>query len=470
MCITPYALHHSQAAFALNLSSRHRLRCARARSFRLHSSDELDTSDTSHVKITSHGNLRLKQLLSVITFIAGINIGAVIILVIILSRLYFAITSKNASSKTSPTTHQHASTVKNRSVAKGGSRTALLALWGRSQAYQMNLIGASDSLAPILMSRLSLFGVSSEDDDDRDTTDTEFQFGKMMTIICSRLSVFNHFITGSIFEDQVAYIATLGNTGLVTPMHCRTAWLDSVVDWFADTHINNADGICANVIILGAGYDTRAYRMESLKDSRIIVYEVDAPGTSTEKRRTVRDLDDDTEKANEVGLPVYVECDFETQSWIECLLEERFDLSIPTLVLWEGCTMYLATSTIEETLKIVDGRGRTKRIDNPNTEEGTTTPPWYVAFDYLNPIWARSPVWECAMRFVREPFQSSFTKSEVDELVESVSLDLLVHLSNGDAMSKSLIGRVNNQISTEMVGRYGGFVLARSRDATPVTR
>lgn len=74
------------------------------------------------------------------------------------------------------------------------------------------------------------------------------------------------------------------------------------------------------------------------------------------------------------------------------------------------------------------------------------------------------------MRFVREPFQSSFTKSEVDELVESVSLDLLEHLSNGDAMSKSLIGRVNNQISTEMVGRYGGFVLARSRDATPVTR
>ena len=127
------------------------------------------------------------------------------------------------------------------------------------------------------MSRLSLFGVSSEDDDDRDTTDTEFQFGKMMTIICSQLSVFNHFITGSIFEDQVAYIATLGNTGLVTPMHCRTAWLDSVVDWFADTHINNADGICANVIILGAGYDTLSLLARYTTTTTYYYYSINTP-------------------------------------------------------------------------------------------------------------------------------------------------------------------------------------------------
>lgn len=305
----------------------------------------------------------------------------------------------------------------------------------------MRLPGAADFLAPELMRHLSLFG-----DGDFEDGRASPVVGRSLTALCANLSVINYEITGrgAIFEDQLARIATLGNADLVTTMNRRTVWFDRVVDRFV------ADQSASNVVILGSGYDTRAYRLDSLLGNgssgsgSVRVYEVDAPGTQARKLRALR------RAAIDAGSPVCVSCDFGSEDWLESLrsCECGFDGSTPTLVVWEGVSMYLPVDVIRSTLETV----ARSRISNLPSEDTPSLAPWYIAFDYLNPKWAGSAVWEFATRLAGEPFLSSFEMDEIDNLLADASLDAVEHV------------RVDER--HHCAGRsYGGFVLAGTRPA-----
>lgn len=65
----------------------------------------------------------------------------------------------------------------------------------------------------------------------------------------------------------------------------RACWLDDVVDSFVKRH----EGKPFNVVILGAGYDTRYYRLESLlNNENAKLYEVDAKGSQVSKKSVLR--------------------------------------------------------------------------------------------------------------------------------------------------------------------------------------
>jgi methyltransferase (TIGR00027 family) len=106
------------------------------------------------------------------------------------------------------------------------------------------------------------------------------------------------------------------------------------------------DGV-SQVVILGAGFDTRAYRLtELLKDAR--VFEVDQPSTQEYKKRRVR----------ETGIEVprnltYVPIDFRHDNLGEILEAAGYDSSRKTFFIWEGVTMYLPEAAVEETLRWV---------------------------------------------------------------------------------------------------------------------
>jgi methyltransferase (TIGR00027 family) len=101
------------------------------------------------------------------------------------------------------------------------------------------------------------------------------------------------------------------------------------------------------VVILGAGFDTRAYRLtELLKHTRI--FEVDQPATQQYKRRRIR----------EAGIEVppnltYVPIDFRSDSLGGTLEAAGYDSSQATFFIWEGVTMYLPETAIAETLRWV---------------------------------------------------------------------------------------------------------------------
>ncbi len=99
----------------------------------------------------------------------------------------------------------------------------------------------------------------------------------------------------------------------------------------------------AQVMLLGTGLDSRAYRGE-LRSRAIKTFEVDHPATQASKVERVKKI---------FGtLPahvVYVALDFNRET-LDRLLVEGFDQSVRTLFIWEGVTLYLEQEAIESTL------------------------------------------------------------------------------------------------------------------------
>ena len=99
------------------------------------------------------------------------------------------------------------------------------------------------------------------------------------------------------------------------------------------------------VVILGAGWDTRAYGL--LKGRNLTIFEVDAPATQAVKRAAIEETGLDASRVT------FVSCDFNRQSWLGALEERGFDRTKRTFILWEGVTMYLEEQAIQSTLRTV---------------------------------------------------------------------------------------------------------------------
>lgn len=99
------------------------------------------------------------------------------------------------------------------------------------------------------------------------------------------------------------------------------------------------------VVLLGAGYDTRAHRFADLLGDRP-VFELDFPATS---RRKARIVDGRRERLPAADVR-RVEIDFLTQSIDEVLDAARFERGAPTFFIWEGVSMYLTRSSVKRTL------------------------------------------------------------------------------------------------------------------------
>lgn len=104
-----------------------------------------------------------------------------------------------------------------------------------------------------------------------------------------------------------------------------------------------ADGVDA-VVILGAGYDTRAYRMPELAD--VAVCEVDLPRNSAGKAAALRR----TLGAPPVGVTL-LPVDFETDDLATCLERAGFGRRRRTCYIWEAVTQYLTEPSVRKTME-----------------------------------------------------------------------------------------------------------------------
>ncbi len=125
---------------------------------------------------------------------------------------------------------------------------------------------------------------------------------------------------------------------------------------FIDDHLVAAlDGGADQVVLLGAGYDTRAYRFADRLDGRP-VYEVDLAPISRAKATKIARHADEFPAANVVR----VEIDFESQTLGDVLGDAGFAVGASTFFTWEGVPMYLTRAAVKATLAAVhamSGRG-----------------------------------------------------------------------------------------------------------------
>jgi methyltransferase (TIGR00027 family) len=120
----------------------------------------------------------------------------------------------------------------------------------------------------------------------------------------------------------------------------RTRYID-------DCLLRCAAGTTKHLVIMGAGFDSRAYRFAD-QLGKTKVFEVDHPATQARKK----------EKVEKVlgALPrnvAYVAVDFCREKICEKLISSGYDEKSKTFFIWEGTTPYITAQALDETLAFV---------------------------------------------------------------------------------------------------------------------
>ena len=144
----------------------------------------------------------------------------------------------------------------------------------------------------------------------------------------------------------------------------RTHIYDHIVE---SSLVNERD--ITQVVILGAGFDTRFSRLHFPSDREIRLIEIDAPETQRYKQSILASLPDEVTGKNIVGRPQisYVPVNFETDTIEAALMRSTaYNPAAKTLFLWEAVTPYLTSTAVDSVIQFVrdfSGAGSTLAFD-----------------------------------------------------------------------------------------------------------
>ena len=125
--------------------------------------------------------------------------------------------------------------------------------------------------------------------------------------------------------------------GVYEFMIARTAYFDQIV-------IEASSNKLPQLVLLGAGYDSRPYRFKDLLGNTV-VYEVDAPATQLRKKQLL------AQGGVQVpGNARFVAVDFDADDLEASLYAAGFSKNEKTLILWEGVAYYLSAETVDKVL------------------------------------------------------------------------------------------------------------------------
>ena len=101
------------------------------------------------------------------------------------------------------------------------------------------------------------------------------------------------------------------------------------------------------IVLLGAGYDSRPYRI-STSSTHVRIIELDVPPTQIRKKRCLA----------EAGIKIpdmhrFASINFNSQPLEDVLYAADYDPNQQTLFIWEGVTYYLGADAVEDTLDFI---------------------------------------------------------------------------------------------------------------------
>ncbi|NVB78109.1 MAG: SAM-dependent methyltransferase [Kofleriaceae bacterium] len=169
------------------------------------------------------------------------------------------------------------------------------------------------------------------------------------------------------------------------------------------------------IVILGAGYDSRAHRLPELATVR--VYEVDRADTQAEKQRRLELVEG---KRKDVR---YVAVDFERQHLPSELADAGWRADQRSLFIWEGVTNYLDEAAVGAVLDMV----------------GHTAPDTAIVFTYIHRgvidgtrqfLGADKLV--ASVKKLGEPWRTGFVPDELPAFVASLGLRIEQDLGADD--------------------------------------
>jgi methyltransferase (TIGR00027 family) len=193
----------------------------------------------------------------------------------------------------------------------------------------------------------------------------------------------------------------------------------------------------AQYVILGAGFDTFAYRRPDLAD-RLIVFEVDHPATQAMKHQRLASLKREF-PTNLRLVPV----DFGHDDLAGSLKGAGYDPSKPAFFSWLGVTYYLSRATVFATLEQLAG------ISAPGSE---------LVFDYFDtdafdPERAsrRMRIMHSIVQQVGEPMKAGFDPQKLQGELASTGWQLEENLSPEEIEARYFAGRSDGYHAFEHV-------------------
>ena len=199
---------------------------------------------------------------------------------------------------------------------------------------ELTPIGPLPSRTAILVAAARAFGSREPDESVRNPDSlANLLIGQSELALIS-----DHPIYAGLTQDYAEGSHDLATVLFVATMLWRTRFIDEAL-------MRAVKNGATQVVFLGAGFDTRAYRFrELLKDCKVI--EVDAAPTQKYKRRRVEEV------LGEVPTNViYCTVDFAEDKLIESLRQSGFCEGEKTFYVWEGVCMYLPEDSVRKTLR-----------------------------------------------------------------------------------------------------------------------
>jgi len=216
--------------------------------------------------------------------------------------------------------------------------------------------------------------------------------------------------------------------GIFGAQICRTRYIDEAVL----AALSQAQGV-RQLAILGAGYDTRPYRLPGLDGVK--VFEVDLPAVQDDKKKKIQKyLGRMPEQVS------FIPIDFDTQTLEAVFAGTDYDPSRPAVFIWEGVTQYITEAAVKQTLAFV----------------GKSVPGSIIVFTYVlkSVIERRSdiPGAEHMMDVVSQqsPWIFGLEPSGVTDFLKPFHLSLVADVGNADYQEKYLKSIGRNLVISEV--------------------
>ena len=229
----------------------------------------------------------------------------------------------------------------------------------------------------------------------------------------------------------------------------RTKFIDELIEKSAVNGIEQ-------YVILGAGYDSRAHRLEL--PSSLKIFEVDQPEVSDNKLAKLP-----KELPNSENV-TYVNIDFSYQSLTEQLIGAGFNQEKSTIFTLEGVSQYITKEAVSSTIKELASLTRdTNSIFFMSyvDELLDTNPEACFGEGYPNPAKKASLIKGLSAK-VGEPWISFYSYAEIEDLLSQngYSIQENVTLEDLNSLYFSPVGRTLNE---NQIFKLEHFVVAKSK-------
>ena len=238
--------------------------------------------------------------------------------------------------------------------------------------------------------------------------------------------------------------------GLHEHLIARTRFIDDLIEKAATTGAEQ-------YVILGAGYDLRAHRLDLPSSLRI--FEVDQAEVQARKRSKL------PENITNAANVTYVTVDFTHQSLAEQLTAAGFDKSKPTIFTLEGVSQYITkeavSSTIEELATLIQTTSATFFISYVD-ELLNKDPEACFGTGYPNAA-RRAETIKILSAKVGEPWISFYTAEEIASLLSRNGFSVTENVTVED-LNSLYFTPVSRTLRENQIFKLEHFVVAKSQD------